>query len=77
MRWFGHIERMEDARLTKKIHCANVEGERRRGRPNKRWKDGVNELLYRKADASGLAREDVKMSVHDRTKWRDFYRAKT
>jgi hypothetical protein len=33
-RWFGHIERMEDARLTKKIHCANVEGERRRNQTN-------------------------------------------
>ena len=34
--WFGHVERMKGERLMKKIYRAEVEGNRRRGRPRRR-----------------------------------------
>ena len=33
LRWFGHVERMEDERLTKKIYNAKACERRSRGRP--------------------------------------------
>ena len=35
----GHLERMEEDRMPKKIFTQEVEGTRRRGRHRKRWKE--------------------------------------
>jgi len=37
--WFGHLERMEEDRMPKKIFTQELEGTRRKGRPRKRWKE--------------------------------------
>jgi len=34
--WLGHLERMEEDRMSKKIFTQELEGTRRRGRPRKR-----------------------------------------
>jgi len=34
--WLGHLERMEEDRMPKKIFTEELEGTRRRGRPRKR-----------------------------------------
>jgi len=39
--WFGHVERMEDNRLPKKVLYMNLEATRLRGRPRNRWQDEV------------------------------------
>ena len=39
-RRLGHIERMEEGRLTKRIYRADVDGTRKRGRSKRRWRDG-------------------------------------
>jgi len=39
--WLGHLERMEEDRMRKKIFTEKLEGTRRRGRPRKRWKKEV------------------------------------
>ena len=39
LRWFGHVERMDGERMTKRIYGSWVEGRRDRGRPNKGWMD--------------------------------------
>ena len=41
--WLGHLERMEEDRMLKKIFTQEVEGTRKRGRPRKRWKEEVEE----------------------------------
>ena len=43
--WLGHLERMEEDRMTKNIFTQKLEGTRRRGRPRKRWKEGVERDL--------------------------------
>jgi len=35
--WLGHLERMEEDRMPKKIFTQELEGTRRRGRPRKGW----------------------------------------
>ena len=37
--WLGHLERMEEDRMPKKIFTQELEGTRRRERPRKRWKE--------------------------------------
>ena len=39
--WLGHLERMEEDRMHKRIFTQELEGTRRRGRPRKRWKEEV------------------------------------
>jgi hypothetical protein len=39
IRWLGHLERMEEDRMPKKMFTQELEGMRRRGRLRKRWKE--------------------------------------
>jgi len=43
--WLGHLERMEEVRMPKKIFNQELEGTRRRGRPRKIWKEEVERDL--------------------------------
>jgi hypothetical protein len=45
LRWCGHIKRMNNERIPKKIITTKIEGARKRGRPRKRWIDEVEEDL--------------------------------
>jgi len=39
--WLGHLQRMEEDRMPKKIFTQELEGTRRRGRPRKGWREEV------------------------------------
>jgi len=41
----GHLERMEEDRMPKKIFTQELEGTRRRGRPKKGWKEELERNL--------------------------------
>jgi hypothetical protein len=41
LRWAGHVIRMIDSEMPKRIMNYNVEGKRRVGRPKARWSDAV------------------------------------
>jgi hypothetical protein len=43
--WLGHLERMEESRVPRKIFTQEVEGTRRRGRPRKGWREEVERDL--------------------------------
>jgi len=43
--WLGHLERMEEDRMHKKIFTEELEGTRRRGRPRKGWRAEVERDL--------------------------------
>ena len=43
--WLGHLERMEEDRMPKKIFTQELEGSRR-GRRSKRWKEGAERDLH-------------------------------
>ena len=40
LRWFGHVERMGNERLVKRVYDSEVRGVRRSGRPRKSWMNG-------------------------------------
>ena len=72
IRWLGHMERMEEDRMPKKIFTQELEGTRRRGRSRKGWREEVER------DLQVLGVRRWRELVTDRTKWRDIVRqAKT
>ena len=65
LRWLGHVERMEDDRLARKVYELEVQGPRCRGRPRKEWMDGVKEVLTK----MGLTIQEAKACIQDRREW--------
>ena len=45
LRWFGHVERMDEYRLARRVLMTDVSGGRVRGRPRLGWMDGVKVAL--------------------------------
>jgi hypothetical protein len=43
LRWFGHVQRMEENRIPKGVLYMNLGTTRLRGRPRNRWQDEVRE----------------------------------
>jgi hypothetical protein len=41
LRWFGHIQRLEDGRMVKKLNNWKPFGKRPAGRPKNRWINGI------------------------------------
>jgi hypothetical protein len=44
LHWFGHVERMEENRIPKRVLYMNLESRRPRGRPSNIWKDEVRDV---------------------------------
>ena len=44
LRWFGHVERMDEHRMARRVLMAEVCGGRVRGRQRLGWMDGVKAL---------------------------------
>jgi len=68
MSWLGHLERMEEDRMPRKIFAQEREGTRRRGRPRKGWEEEVERDLQ----VLGVRRS--RELVIDREKWNDIFR---
>ena len=45
LRWFNHVERMDDYRIARRVLMAEVSGGWVRGRPRLGWLDGVKVAL--------------------------------
>ena len=45
LRWFGHVESMDEYRMARRVLMAEVSGGRVRGRPRLGWMDGVKVAL--------------------------------
>jgi hypothetical protein len=66
--WLGHLERMEEDRMPKKIFTQELEGTRRSGRPRIGWKEEVER------DLQVLGVRRWRELVAHRKKWKDIVR---
>jgi hypothetical protein len=66
--WLGHLERMEEDRMLKKIFTQEPKWTRRRGRPRKGWREEVER------DLQVLGVRRWREFVTDRDKWRGIVR---
>jgi hypothetical protein len=66
--WLGHLERMEEDRMTKRIFTQELEGTRRRERPRKGWREELER------DLQVLEVRRWSELVIEREKWRDISR---
>ena len=60
--WFGHVERMSDERMTKKIYDGKVSGKRGRGRPRLTFENlrDPPKGMYEEVDDSGRGERGMK-----------------
>ena len=66
LRWFGHVDRMDEYRMARRVLMAEVNGGRVRGRPRLGWMDGVKVALSNGEMTAEAARQYAK----DRKDWR-------
>jgi hypothetical protein len=67
LRWFGHVQRMEEKRIPKRVLYMNL-GTRLRGRQRNRWQDEVRE------DGRRVGGEGWQEKVHNREEWKKLLR---
>ena len=53
--WFGHVKRIDEYRMARRVLMAEVSGGRVRGRPRLGWMDGVKVALSNRNDGGGCA----------------------
>ena len=68
LRWFGHVQRMEENGITKRVLYMDLETTRLRGKPRNRWQDEVRE------DGRIVGGEGWQENVHDRKEWKKLLR---
>jgi hypothetical protein len=81
LRWFGHVVRMDERRLTKEIYEADLGGNAGRGRPRRTFLDQIGEVLVKVQVKSTRNRracirnlmtvEEEKGVCKDRSKWKE------
>ena len=69
LRWFGHVERMNDYRMARRVLMTEVSGGRVRGRPRLGWMDGVKVALSRR-DRREMTVDAARQCATDRKAWR-------
>ncbi|KAK3547576.1 hypothetical protein QTP86_025465, partial [Hemibagrus guttatus] len=66
LRWFGHVQRRESEYFGRRMLDMELPGRRQRGRPKRRYMDGINEDMK----LVGASVEDAE----DRDRWREMIR---
>ena len=66
LRWFGHVERMDEYRMARRALMAEVSGGLVRGRPTFGVMDGVKVAMGKR----GMTVEAARQCAKDRKEWR-------
>ena len=66
LRWFGHVQRMDEYCMARRVLMAEVCGGKVRGRPRSGWMDGVKVGLGNR----GMTVEAAQQCAKDQKEWR-------
>ncbi len=72
LKWFGHMERMEESRMTRRVYVSEVEGGNARERPPVKWRDRVQEYVTERGERSVRNLEQARGERQDRERWKLF-----
>ena len=64
--WFGHVERMDEYRMARRVLMAKISGGQVRGKQRLGWMDGVKGAL----GSRGMTVEAARQCAEDRKEWR-------
>ena len=70
LRWFGHVKRMGEERITRRIYEARPGVRRKKGRPRKEWQNEVIEAVKNR----GKDWREATRLTQDRKRWRQFWK---
>ena len=70
LRWFGHVERMENNRIAKRVYKGECARSCSVGRQRKRWINTVKDCLKKR----GCDVRQARRMVHDRSERRGYVR---
>jgi hypothetical protein len=68
LRWYGHVQRMEENIILKRVLYMNLESTRLRGRPSNRWQNEVRE------DGRIVGGEEWQEKLYNREEWKKLLR---
>src|SRR5678815_3550373 len=70
LRWFNHVERMDDSRLVKWMYSGECAGNRSAGRPRKKWIESAKKCL----EERNVSLAEARRKVHNSCEWRGLVR---
>ena len=68
LKWAGHLQRMNEERIVRKVFTAIPDGKRAKGRPKTRWKDCISQ------DVRTIGERNWTRLAMDRDKWKELLR---
>ncbi len=75
LKWFGHMERMEESKMTSRmVYVSEIEGLNVRGQPPVKWRDRVQEYVRERGEGSLRNLEQATRECQDRERWKLFCR---
>ncbi len=74
LKWFGHMERMEEGKMTRRVYMSEIEGGNVRGRPPLKWRDRVQEYVRERGEGSLRNLEQARRECQNRERWKLFCR---
>ncbi len=74
LKWFGHMEQMEDCKMTKTLYVSEIEGGNVRGRPTVKWRDRVQEYVKERGKGFLKNLEQAMGEYQDSERWKLFCR---
>ena len=57
LKWYGHVRRMKEEHIVRRMLHVDIPGKRRRGRPNLRWQDACKRDMTGQHDKQGSIEE--------------------
>ncbi len=69
---FGHMERMEEGKMIRRVYVSEIEGGNVRGRPLVKWRDGMQEYVRKRGEGSLRNLEQARRECQDRERLKLF-----
>ncbi len=70
LKWFGHMEQMEEGKMTRRVNMSEIEGGNVRERPPLKWRNRVQDYLRERGEGSLRNLEQARRVCQDRERWK-------